>query len=282
MHLGSLYTAAGAYLESRSRGGRFLVRIEDLDPPREVTGAAQEILATLEAFGFEWDGPVVRQSARTDLYDAALKALTDQGLLFPCTCSRSQLTDTEPYPGTCRGKAPPPAASAALRVRVPAGEIVVADRIQGEFSQDLAATSGDFIVRRRDGLTAYVLAVVVDDALQGVTEVMRGSDLLASTPQQIHLQRALALPTPQYAHLPLLTEADGAKLSKSRRSLRVDSTQASVELRRVFSLLGLDPPQGLQSASVNEAWSWAMSRWSLERVPRQPYLALPPTPDGGP
>ena len=181
MHLGSLFTAAGAYLESRSRGGRFLVRIEDLDRPREVAGAAEEILATLEAFGFEWDGPVIRQSAGSDRYAAALQALTEQGLLFPCTCSRARLTDGAPYPGTCRGNALPPPAGAALRMRVHPGEIIVADRIQGEFRQDLAAAGGDFIVRRRDGLIAYALAVVVDDAEQGVTEVVRGADLLTST-----------------------------------------------------------------------------------------------------
>lgn len=281
LHLGSLYTAAGAYLESRSHRGRFLVRIEDLDRPREVPGAAGRILATLETFGFEWDGAVMRQSARSDQYAAALQSLTERDLLFACTCSRSQLPGSAPYPGTCRTLRLPSGPGAALRIRVEPDEIVFTDRVQGEFRQDLAATGGDFIVRRRDGPAAYALAVVVDDAAQGVSDVVRGADLLPSTPQQIHLQRALALPTPAYAHLPLLTEPDGAKLAKSRHSRRLDVADAGAQLLRVFAWLGLDPPRSLAGAPVAELWPWALDRWSLRRVPRCPSLALPPDPVTG-
>ncbi len=253
-----------------------------MDRPREVPGAADRILATLESFGFEWDGPVMRQSARSDQYAAALQTLAGRGLVFHCACSRARLPDSAPYPGTCRDKQLPPGADTSIRVRVESGEIAVADRIQGEFRQDLAVMGGDFIVRRRDGPAAYQLAVVVDDAAQGVTEVVRGADLLASTPQQIHLQRALALPTPAYAHLPVLTERDGTKLAKSRRSLGLDGARAGAQLLRALALLGLDPPRGLAGATVDEIWPWALHQWSMQRVPRRLALALAADPATAP
>ena len=251
------------------------MRIEDLDRPREAAGAADRILATLDAFGFEWDGPVVRQSDRVQLYGAALEALRDRDLLFECSCSRMALADEERYPGNCRVRPVHSGAATATRLRVEPGRIMLCDRVQGAFRQDVAAAVGDFVLRRRDGVFAYVLAVVVDDAAQEVTEVVRGADLLDNTPRQIHLQRLLGLPTPGYAHLPVLIEADGAKLAKSRRSVPVEPEAACAHLAAVFELLGLAPPPDLRHGSIADAWRWAVAHWDIAQVPRSLTLRLP-------
>lgn len=229
----------------------------------------------MDAFGFEWDGPVVRQSERIERYDAALDALRARGLLFECRCSRRQLTDETRHPRTCRDRAPAGRGPAALRVHVESRHIVLSDRIRGLLEQDVAAASGDFIVKRRDGIIAYVLAVVVDDAAQGVTDIVRGADLLDTTPQQIYLQNLLGLPTPAYAHLPVLVEADGRKLAKSARSVHLDPEAATLQLHRVFGLLGLEPPPALRAESVAEAWRWAVANWDLSRVPRRSTSPVP-------
>ncbi|NNM61289.1 MAG: tRNA glutamyl-Q(34) synthetase GluQRS [Steroidobacteraceae bacterium] len=275
LHLGSLYTATAAYLQARAHNGRFLVRIEDLDRPREVPGAADRILATLEAFGFEWDGPVLRQSEHTDRYQDALGLLRAQGRLFACDCSRSRLANTAAYPGSCRSRSPGTIGEpCAWRVRIDPAPIRLNDRLQGSFERDLRRHGGDFVVRRRDGIVAYVLGVVIDDADQGVTEVVRGADLLESTPQQIHLQTLLSLPTPSYAHLPVLTEPDGAKLAKSRRTSRLNPLAPVDELTQVFALLGLDPPAGVREGSLADAWAWALRHWRLSCVPKGLERAL--------
>lgn len=274
LHLGSLVAAVGSYLSARCRGGNWLVRIEDIDRTREVPGAADRILRTLEAFGFEWDGPVTYQSRRSGLYESALSTLADAGLTYPCACTRRQLaelargSDGEPvHPGTC----PPSAAQAglppALRFRTEPGESVCfVDEFQGPFEQVPAAAVGDFVVRRRDGFHAYQLAVVVDDADQGVTEVVRGTDLLDNTPRQILLQRSLGLGTPAYGHLPLLTEAGGAKLSKSRRTVPLDAARAPPLLVGALRALCQAPPAALERSSVAEIWAWAMEHWSPARL----------------
>jgi glutamyl-Q tRNA(Asp) synthetase len=273
LHLGSLYCAVASYLDARANSGAWIVRIEDLDRPREVAGAASRILGTLQSFGFEWDGEALRQSDREELYAAALRSLGERGLIFPCSCSRAQLIQEERYPGTCRERSRPPAAQTAIRLRVEPQEIQFTDRIQGSYRQDVAATVGDVILRRRDGLTAYQLAVVVDDEAQGITHVVRGADLLDNTPRQIYLQRALNMATPAYAHVPVLTEPDGGKLAKSRRSVRLDAGAALAQLVAVFGLLGLEPPPKLAQTTLNEAWTWAIARWDVSRVPRR--LGLP-------
>jgi glutamyl-Q tRNA(Asp) synthetase len=260
-------------LDARAAGGRWILRIEDLDRPREVQGAAAGILHTLQAFGFEWDGEAVRQRDREQLYAAALDDLQRRSLTFACSCSRTQLAEEDRYPGTCRDRTPPASAATATRLRVEPAQILFTDRIQGTYRQDVAAAVGDVILKRRDGVIAYLLAVVVDDAAQGITHVVRGADLLDNTPRQIHLQRALRLPTPAYAHVPVLTEGDGAKLAKSRRSVRVDAGAALDQLLAVFGLLGLEPPEALAETSIAAAWAWAISRWDISRVPRR--LALP-------
>ncbi len=275
LHLGSLYTAAASYLDARAAGGRWLLRIEDLDPPREIAGAAERIIATLEAFGFQWDGPIRRQSERAEAYEAALSKLRKRGLLFECSCSRLSLTDQGRYPGHCRNGPLLPGIGSATRLRVETGEVCFRDRVQGEQHVDLARSIGDFIVRRRDGLFAYALAVVVDDADQGVTDVVRGADLLEHTAAQIHLQRALALETPRYAHVPALIEPSGAKLAKSARSIALDARAAPALLAKTLHLLGLDPPSELSRASPATLWSWAIERFSLESLPRTPTMQVP-------
>jgi glutamyl-Q tRNA(Asp) synthetase len=271
--LGSLYTAAASYLDARAHGGRWLVRMEDVDRPREIAGAAAGILATLQAFGFEWDSEVVRQSDRAARYANALQNLHVRQLTFECSCSRAELAEESRYPGTCRVRPALLNAATAVRLRVEPGTIQFADRIQGSYRQDVAGAVGDVILKRRDQVFAYLLAVVVDDADQGITHIVRGADLLDNTPRQIYLQRALGLPLPSYAHVPVLTEPDG-KLAKSRRSVRLAAGSALQQLMEVFSLLGLAPPAALAAATLPEAWRWAIERWDIRKVPKRLNLRL--------
>jgi glutamyl-Q tRNA(Asp) synthetase len=261
-------------LDARANGGRWLVRIEDLDRPREVPGSAAGILATLQRFGFEWTGEAVRQSDRTERYAAAIDALRARNLTFECSCSRSQLADERRYPGHCLARPPPPGASTATRLRVEPGSLIFSDRIQGRFRQNVSNAVGDFVIRRREGIFAYVFAVVVDDAAQRVTHVVRGADLLDNTPRQIYLQRLLGLDTPAYAHVPVLTEHDGQKLAKSARSVGVSEESVLPQLLNIFKLLGLSPPRDLFCASLSEVWEWAVGRWRIDAVPKRLTLAL--------
>ncbi len=271
LHFGSLVAALGSYLEARSHGGEWLLRIEDVDPPRVVAGAADAILRTLEAFGFEWDGPVVHQSRRLAAYRDALEHLIREGWVYPCTCSRKQITaaarrgvDGPVYPGHCRarrlGHGP-----AALRLRVPAARIVFDDALQGRVACDVAAECGDFVLQRADGVYTYQLAVVVDDAAQGITHVVRGADLLASTPRQIILQGLLGLPTPRYLHLPVVLDARGDKLSKQTLAQPIDPRTPLPALIAAWSFLGQRPPGRLDS--VQEFWSMARAGWIASRIP---------------
>jgi glutamyl-Q tRNA(Asp) synthetase len=269
LHLGSLYTAVASYLDARSHRGRWLLRIEDVDRPREVAGSAAGIQRTLEAFGFSWDGDIVRQRDRSDIYADALQSLRERDLTFECSCSRLQLEDDSRYPGTCRARPSVSGVATATRLLAEPGHIQFCDRIQGTYRQDVAATVGDMILKRRDHVFAYLLAVVVDDAAQGVTHVVRGADLLDNTPRQIHLQQRLKLPQPTYAHVPVLTEADDSKLAKSRRSVRLDRAEVLPQLLAIFSMLGLAVPAALRTASVADAWQWATPMWNIERVPKR-------------
>jgi glutamyl-Q tRNA(Asp) synthetase len=261
-------------LDARAHGGRWLLRIEDLDRPREVTGSAASIVRTLERFGFEWDGPIIRQSEHGELYGAALRSLEARDLTFACSCSRLQLEDEPRYPGTCRNRAPASGIEAAVRLRTEPGHITFNDRIQGTYRQDVSGAVGDFVLKRRDQIVAYVLSVVVDDAAQGVTHIVRGADLLDNTPRQMYLQRLLGLAAPNYAHVPVLTEANDAKLAKSRRSVHVRADSPLPQLLSVFSLLGLAPPTPLRSAAIHEAWAWAVAEWSIDKVPRRLNLRV--------
>jgi glutamyl-Q tRNA(Asp) synthetase len=269
-----LYTAVASFLDARAHGGRWLLRIEDLDRTREVAGSAAGILRTLEKFGFEWDGPIIRQFERGRHYEAALLTLAGKDLTFACSCSRLQLEDELRYPGTCRSGAATPGVPCAVRLRVEPGYIAFRDRIQGVYRQDVSAAVGDLVLKRRDQLFAYVLAVVVDDAAQGVTHIVRGADLLDNTPRQVYLQRLLGLPQPTYAHVPVLTEADDAKLAKSRRSVHLSADSPLPQLLSVFSMLGLGPPAALRTAAIHEAWDWARTRWGVEKVPKRLHLRV--------
>lgn len=266
LHIGSLMAAVGSYLEARAQGGRWLLRMEDLDPPREAPGAAAGILRDLEMLGFQWDGPVVYQSQRRDAYEAALAQLGPE--VFPCACSRSEIADSAVtgieglvYPGTCRDGVSPGKTVRALRVRVPSGDISFEDGLQGPLRQDLARDIGDFVVRRADGCHAYQLAVVVDDAAQGVSHVVRGADLLHSTPRQLHLQTLLELPHPVYAHLPIAVNGHGEKLSKQTGARPLDLSQPASALWQALTLLQQSPPQSLKASSIDDIWTWATQHW---------------------
>jgi glutamyl-Q tRNA(Asp) synthetase len=242
LHFGSLVAAVGSWLCARHAGGQWLVRMEDIDPPREVPGAAAAILAALPAFGLQADAPVLFQSQRTAAYDEAFARLQAAGQVFPCWCSRSDLAGAA---GLHRGgqcvAAPDPARAPAWRLRVPNTEVAFDDALQGTQRQNLRDGVGDFVIKRVEGWYAYQLACVVDDAAQGITEVVRGSDLLDSTPRQIWLQRCLGLPTPRYLHLPLALDAHGHKLSKSEGASALDLAEPMPALRRSLAFLGLPP-----------------------------------------
>ena len=280
LHLGSLCTAVGSWLDARARGGQWLVRIEDVDRSRADRQRASQILGTLESFALTWDGPVLYQSERSEAYAQALARLAARDLIYACTCTRSELPPaTEPegeavYPGTCRAGVTHPERAAALRLRVPAGATTVGDRRLGTLTQDLATCAGDFVVRRRDGSYAYPLAVVVDDAAQGITDVVRGADLWLQTPRQRLLQTLLGLPTPRYLHLPLVVEPDGSKLSKSRRSVAV-TAGAAPQLVAVLRALGLPPPAAIDSAPPAELLQWAVQHWQPPPPSRTAIAAWP-------
>lgn len=307
LHLGSLVAAVGSYLEAKTRGGEWLLRMEDLDPPREQPGAADAILRTLEACGMGWDGDVLYQSTRSAAYRAALDRLEAQRLTYPCCCTRREIADSlltfapnrgarnAPlarasgrgaggegahdgaliYPGTCRNGLAPGKTPRATRVRVGRERIEYEDAVQGRILQDLAAEAGDFVLLRADGLYAYQLAVVVDDAGQGITDVVRGADLLDSTPRQIHLQRLLGLRTPRYLHLPAAVNAAGEKLSKQTRAAPVDERDPVPLLAQVLAFLGQAPPEQLRRATLAGFWDWALSNWNAEHIPRRRSLPAP-------
>lgn len=282
LHLGSLVAALASWLDARAAGGRWLVRMEDLDRPRCSQASADTLLRQLEVYGLTWDGTVLYQSQRDDAYAAALDALKAQGAVFVCTCTRSQLAHAPRnaegeivYPGTCRLHAAPQSEHHAWRVRVENVSAHFVDRIHGALQQDLAAEVGDFVVKRADGLFAYQLAVVVDDAFQGVTQVVRGADLLWNTPRQIYLQGLLGLPAPAYAHVPLVTNAAGQKLSKQTLAPALPETGRRTVLAEALAALGHPPPADLIGAGPGELLAWASAHWRVENVPTAPVVAKP-------
>jgi len=281
LHFGSLVAAVASFVDARAQGGSWLVRMEDLDPPRVVPGAADDILRTLEAFGLHWDETVVYQSARHAAYEAALQRLEARGAIFPCACTRKEIADsalgpdgTPIYPGTCRNGLPPGKTGRAIRVLVDDAVIRFVDRLQGEVVQELARSVGDFVVRRADGVYAYQLAVVVDDAWQGVTDVVRGADLLDSTPRQIHLQRLLDLPTPRYLHVPVATNARGEKLSKQTLAAPVDAKRPGCGLTAALDFLGHPVPDALRGAPPADILDWAVAHWNPAALPRARHLPI--------
>jgi glutamyl-Q tRNA(Asp) synthetase len=272
------------FLEARSHGGWWRLRIDDLDPQRSQPRATDAIRRALEALGLHWDGPVLRQSQRIDAYRAALDRLAAAGLIYPCTCSRKDLAglsgESPVYPGICRQRPSGPVLGPhALRLRVPAVTVRFQDRLQGPIAQDLAGEVGDFILFRRDHVHAYHLATVLDDAAQGITEVLRGIDLLDSTPRQIHLRERLGLPATGYAHLPVLVDAAGHKLGKSSLAPAAPIERPGPLLVRTLALLGQEPPGELARATPAEILSWALARWRLHRLAGLAAIVAPPDPD---
>lgn len=296
LHFGSLVAAVGSYLEAKKHNGTWLVRMEDIDTPRCVPGVADDILHTLEAFGLHWDGEVIYQSQRTAAYTDALHELQKSGMAYPCACTRKEIADSvlhgiegAIYPGTCRNgiaegrqarawrvctNIPPPVHPELVEGQAgrfdklsPNGLVIeFNDALQGRFAQSLEKEIGDFVVKRADGLFAYQLAVVVDDAFQGITHVVRGADLLASTPRQIYLQRLLGLPTPHYMHLPIAVNAQGEKLSKQTLAAPVDTGKPAVTLLRALTFLRQEPPAELASCDLQTLWQWALANWDEEKL----------------
>ena len=283
LHFGSLVAAVGSYLDARTQGGEWLVRMEDVDTPRNVPGAAEGILSTLEAFGFVWDGPVLWQSTRFPAYAEVLEQLKARGLVYGCACSRKEIADSATrsaidgglaYPGNCRSGPPAGREARAWRLRVGEAETAFRDRLQGRVAQQLAHDVGDFVLRRADGLFAYQLAVAVDDHFQGITDIVRGADLLASTPRQIWLLQCMGWPVPRYAHLPVAGNAAGEKLSKQTRAPALDIMQAPALLVQALGFLGQPAPAALAHAPVSDVWAWALAHWSFASVPRQKIIPL--------
>ena len=275
LHIGSLLTAVASYADARFHSGKWLLRMEDLDPPREMQGAADNILFTLEKFGFEWDGEVAYQSQRHAFYRDALDDLRVRNLVYPCDCSRKDWhekarlgADGFVYNGACANKNifRQPEKSPAWRVRVPDEVIEFDDEMVGHYAQNLAHDIGDFVLLRADGFWAYQLAVVVDDAAQGITHIVRGQDLLVSTPRQIYLQRCLNAPTPHYAHFPLLTNKLGQKWSKQTRADAIDVNQAITQLRQVMNYLNI--PTAPDTNKPHDLLNWTVANWQMTRVPK--------------
>jgi glutamyl-Q tRNA(Asp) synthetase len=283
LHFGSLVAAVGSFLEARRNDGEWLVRIEDIDLPRVAPGAVDEMLRALDACGLHWDGEIVCQSTRYDAYHAALHELRSRGRVYACACSRRELADSAVsgiegyvYPGTCRAGLPSGRIARALRVDTRGASVAFDDPLQGRATQNLETEIGDFIVYRADRVFAYQLAVVVDDAEQGITDVVRGADLLDSTPRQIFLQRLLGLPEPRYVHLPVAVNASGEKLSKQTLAPPVDPGQPVPALLAALRFLGQEPPPGLDAGRVEDVWQWASAAWQIACVPhvRQRPAAL--------
>jgi glutamyl-Q tRNA(Asp) synthetase len=291
LHFGSLISAVGSYLDARSAGGQWLLRVEDLDAPRCRPEWADDILRTLAAFGFEWDGAVMYQSQRAQFYREAVLALQERRLVYPCACSRREIADSSVrgidgpvYPGTCRARPFEQRVARALRLRIENARISFTDAIQGSVTQEVEHAVGDFVVQRADGVATYQLAVVVDDAAQEISHVVRGADLLHSTPRQIYLQRLLALPTPHYAHLPVAVNDAGEKLSKQTLAGPVDQRNPVPALAAAFAFLGHPPPR--EADAISSLWRWGLLKWQIAGVPhlatRQGNIDLADSPGQNP
>ncbi len=273
LHLGSLVAALASYLDAKAVNGKWLIRIEDIDPPREVLGATDNILRTLEAYGFEWDGEILYQSSRLADYEWVIDKLFSNGLAYACTCSRKQLENYSIYPNFCRD-ALKPRLDAAIRIRVPELIYQFTDRVQGKFSQHLGQEVGDFIIKRRDGFFAYQLAVVLDDAEQGITDIVRGADLLDSTPRQLYLQELLGFSIPKYLHVPILLDKNGHKLSKTQCSPILSMTEASKLLLTALEILGQPVETNLYQETPQHILNYAISNWCVDLIPKKQEITV--------
>ncbi len=266
LHFGSLVAAVGSYLEAVCSGGKWFLRIEDIDPPREVAGSSARIIEELQRFGMFADGPVLYQSSRTRAYQDTIDQLLASNRAYRCACSRKDLPASGVYPGTCRNGIPAGKQPRAIRFRLDSGIYGFDDLLQGHISESPASSCGDFVIKRADGLFAYQLAVVVDDDFQKVTQVVRGADLLDSTCRQIALQKALGMEQPDYLHLPVAVSADGKKLSKRTQTDPVGHQDPAYALRQALYFLGQQAPAGL---SLDSLWAWALKHWDSTLIPRQ-------------
>jgi len=267
LHFGSVIAAVASYMQAKSQNGQWLVRMDDIDTPRNQAGADTAILTSLEILGLHWDNKVLFQTNRQEAYQDALTLLSEKSLLYRCTCTRKQLQGNA-YPGTCRNKSHDPEQQHALRVITNQQAIKIDDEIQGQFQQNLETETGDFIVHRADDLVAYHIATVVDDAYQGITEIIRGADLLDSTPRQIYLQQLLNYPIPTYAHTPVAVDKQGYKLSKQYHAPPIDDTEPVATLILALDFLGQHPKKSLAKENVEEIIQWGVKHWSLDKIPR--------------
>jgi glutamyl-Q tRNA(Asp) synthetase len=293
LHFGSIVAAVGSYLEARTHGGEWHVRIDDLDPPRVAPGATDSILRCLEQLGFEWDGPVVYQSQRTPAYHAALYGLRQRGLVYPCACTRKEISgqaragvEGPVYPGTCRDGMPPGREARAIRLRTTGARVQFDDAVLDTQACEIEHEAGDFVLYRADGVYAFHLASAVDDGELGMTDIVRGADLLESSARQIHLLELLGLPVPRYVHLPVAMNARGEKLSKQTHAPAVEPGEPGPLLVAVLRFLGQAPPGELAGLDAGAVWEWATCNWRLERVPRSRAAAIespdPPPPERSP
>lgn len=281
LHFGSLVAAVASYCDAKAHKGKWLLRIEDIDTPRVQPGATDSIINTLAAFGFKWDGDIMYQSQRNKAYLEAFNRLNHQQLLYPCTCTRKEIADSSTvmgiegivYPGTCLHHAIKQNHPIAWRIKTEDKPMCFYDAIQGNITQNLQSDIGDFVLKRADGIFTYQLAVVVDDAEQGITHVVRGSDLLNSTTRQIFLQQLLGFDTPHYVHIPVVTNPHGEKLSKQTLATALSLTNIQQQLYDAFCFIGLAPPTTIKNATPKEMWRWAIAHWRIDAMPKQSGMA---------
>lgn len=269
LHFGSVVAAVASYMQAKSQHGRWLIRMDDIDTPRNQTGADSSILKSLEILGLHWDGDVLLQTQRHEAYQQALDLLSGKNLVYRCRCTRKQLQGHS-YPGTCRHKNYSADQQHALRLMTTQEPIHFIDQIQGDYQQILQDDMGDFIVRRADNIIAYHVATVVDDAYQGITEIIRGADLLDSTPRQIYLQRILDYPEPVYAHHPIVVDKHGKKLSKQHHARPIDDSSPVITLFSALEFLGQNPDKDLLQGNIEEVIQWGINNWSINNIPGYP------------
>ena len=270
LHFGSLITAVASYLDAKAHDGQWLLQIDDLDQPRVPPEAESQILFTLESHGLIWDEEPLRQTDHLETYLERIQKLRSLNLLFYCTCTRRQRPVGKPYPGTCRNVTEPPNSPHAIRIRTDEKDYEFLDRIQGLISRTLQEVGGDFVIYRRDGIAGYPLTAVTDDATTQISHVLRGSDLVENSINQLYLIEKLGFETPTYAHVAVLNEKDGIKLSKRNAVVAVDDSQSRFNLRSAMQLLGMDPPQ---QYGTHDLLKWGTANWDIERLPKEPALS---------
>ena len=274
LHFGSLLAAIASYLDARANNGSWLLRMEDLDPPREPAGAAELILQQLSLLGLQWDGDVLYQSSRLNAYEQILQQLQAKNLCYNCDCTRSQIREMgNVYNGSCRQRSFPVQQEFAVRLKTEAVNIAIDDLVQGHYEQNIARDVGDFVIRRKDSLFAYQLAVVIDDEFQNITHIIRGYDLIDSTPRQIYLQRLLNFKQPHYGHIPIIVDQQGQKLSKQGFAPAINTDNAPLLIHRALKVLGQSPPAARQFHTPQALLAWATENWDIQAVPKLANIA---------